>query len=152
MAVISNKCVYTEYPLRTTGCLTKVLRCSATLIIPEQWSCIWQRVFAENTLQSLLSRYEFIFLFAVLWPRHSIDLDVLNVEYGMFVVIFYWQEQWKKSKQIFKVRHGQIDDIPRSLIYLLFLLLFFFRYSWQLLKLVRPKRSTSSMVLKMMCG
>ena len=31
-----------------------------------------------------------------------------------FVVVFYWQAQWKKSKKIFKIRHIQIDELPRT--------------------------------------
>ena len=52
-----------------------------------------------------------------LCPRQLIDLDVSNFEYEIFDVVFCRQEQWKKLKQIFKIRHIQIDEWPRILGY-----------------------------------
>merc|ERR1719464_858697 len=38
---------------------------------------------------------------------------ILNSEFGIFVVWFR-QVQWKKSKQIFEIRHVHIDELPRT--------------------------------------
>ena len=38
-----------------------------------------------------------------------------RVEYWIFVIFFFRQMQLKKSKQIFEIRHVQIDDRPRNL-------------------------------------
>ena len=35
-------------------------------------------------------------------------------EYSIFVVVFYKQTQWKKSKQTFKIGHFQIDELQRT--------------------------------------
>ena len=39
-----------------------------------------------------------------------------NVEYRIFVVNFCRQAQGKKSKQTFKIRHGQIDDVNANVV------------------------------------
>ena len=44
-----------------------------------------------------------------------IDLDVSNFEYRIFVVVSTGRRSGKKSKQIFKIRHVQIDELPRTL-------------------------------------
>jgi hypothetical protein len=36
------------------------------------------------------------------------------VEFGIFVVVFCREAQWKKSKEIFEIRHVQIDEMPRT--------------------------------------
>ena len=55
---------------------------------------------------------------------HTIEIPTLvNVlsssliwRYWIFVLVFYRQVQLKKSKQIFKIRLVQIDQLPRTLI------------------------------------
>ena len=41
---------------------------------------------------------------------------ILNFEYRIFVAVFSRQTQWKESKQVFKIRHDQIDELPVTYI------------------------------------
>ena len=43
--------------------------------------------------------------------RQLKNLDVLNLEYRISVVVFRRQMKWRKPKQIFKIRHIQIDHL-----------------------------------------
>ena len=52
-------------------------------------------------------------------PRQHIDLDGSNFKCRIFVVVFCRQTQWKKSKQIFKIRHFQINELPRTYVFYL---------------------------------
>ena len=38
-----------------------------------------------------------------------------NVEFRILVIVSYRQAQLKKYKQMFEIRHVQIDDLPRIL-------------------------------------
>ena len=60
----------------------------------------------------------------------------LEFEHWIFVVVFYWQAQWKKSKRTFNIRHAQIDELPRTFIQTIkdtvifhFLLIYYFLHS-----------------------
>ena len=44
---------------------------------------------------------------------------ILNFEYRIFVVVFCRQAQWKKARQIFKIRLFQIDELPRTKVLIL---------------------------------
>ena len=80
-------------------------------------------------------------------------------EYWLFVVVSYRQAQWKKSKQIFKIRHIQINELPRTLklklslvvhtnnMYVGLLLIYKAKVTplWRHLTLMRPKNKTSAL-------
>ena len=57
-----------------------------------------------------------VWIFPHIYLRYLLsDLELLNFEYWMFVVVFYRQMPWKKSKQTFKIQRVQINDQPRTL-------------------------------------
>ena len=43
-----------------------------------------------------------------------------RVEYRIFVIVFFRQAQVKKSKQIFDIRHFQIDELPKKIRFSIF--------------------------------
>ena len=50
------------------------------------------------------------FVCSILDERDEIEL----VEFRIFVAVFYRHVQLKKSKPIFKIKHVQIDELPKK--------------------------------------
>ena len=82
------------------------------------WRCsskYWHQIMWQFSTRINLRTSTFRTFFTPVCQMNLIDLIMLNVEYWIFVFVFFCrQAQWKKSKQIYKIRHGQIDAIPRA--------------------------------------
>ena len=73
----------------------------------EKQKFIFRRIFA-----SLGSNFKLLNVLG-----SSLILDMSNFEYRTFIVAFCRQAQWKKSKQMFKIRHVQNDELLRTQTY-----------------------------------
>ena len=79
-------------------------------------SLIWwaHQLSKTNFCSQIVWRNNTLFTPFVLGSSSIWTCWILNFEYQIFVVVYYRQAQWKKSKQIYKIRHFQIDALPRT--------------------------------------
>ena len=71
-------------------------------------------VFLDREWESLILL--FFFFLSPKVQNYLVAHPFERVEYRIFFVVFYYQMQLKKSKQIFAIRHVQLNELqPRTL-------------------------------------